>query len=65
MRQPPLLRWIEQAEARRAAAAFYERASIAALQRDSEKRTPSAHQPRGLRPLLRRWRPFRVADRPG
>ena len=64
MRQHPLLRWIEQAEARRATdAACYEYRAVVSLEREV-RRTEGvgARSRRWLRPLMRRLRPLRTAD---
>lgn len=67
MRQHPLLRWIEQAEARKVAdAAFHERVTLAApeFQSTGIRVTRTRPSRRLLAPmtLLRRWRPSRVAN---
>jgi len=64
MRQHPLLRWIEQAEARKATdAAFFERAAAISTKREPRRgRTGGRDTPGVLRPLLRRLRPFRSVN---
>ncbi|HEX3537665.1 MAG TPA: hypothetical protein VHU15_12960 [Stellaceae bacterium] len=67
MRQPPLLRWIEQAEARRVAdAAFHERIMLTSPE-FQRRATPMVRRDRSRRlfapmTLLRRWRPSRIAN---
>jgi hypothetical protein len=64
MRQPPPLRWIEQAEARKAAAEYYERAPSTVLQGDAKNRPkPARRRVRLWRPLLYRLSMTRAADR--
>ena len=64
MRQHPLLRWIEQAEARRATdAACCEYEAIVCLEREARRGSVIPARPgQWLRPLLQRFRPLRAAN---
>jgi hypothetical protein len=62
MRQHPLLRWIEQAEARKATdAAFHERAMYVRTEHTQRHMLAAYRRPRLLWPLLRRLSPFGAA----
>jgi hypothetical protein len=62
MRRRSLLRWIEQAEARRIAdTALLERTVIASFEYEL-RRKPTVQQPRLFWPLLRRLRSSRAAN---
>ena len=63
MRAHPLLRWIEQAEARRAEQMLHERSLMARpVYKYGAETLARPRRPRLLEPLWRRLRPSRVAN---